>query len=407
MDQESRRTQSFAIWVAGAALGAAAMYLADPDRGRRRRALATDKMRSLAVRTGDAIDVATRDLGNRVQGLRAQASHVLWRRSSSGSVDDETMVARVRKEIGRTVSHPRAIKVDAQEGRIILHGPILTQEKQQLLDCVRSVSGVTEVQDQLDVHDTPAGVPSLQGEGKARRASASSISIMQETWPPALRAVATLGGGALGIYGLLRRTPVGMAAATIGLGLLARSISNQPLNRIANVRGGNQVVDLHKTIYIEAAPERVFDIWSNIENFPRFMSNVKEVRDLGGGRSHWVVSGPAGTQLEWHSVISESVRPELLSWNSEPDSTVQHAGTVRFERAGDGTRVSVHMSYSPPAGAVGQAVASVFNGNPKRQMDEDLMRMKAYIESGILPHDAAQPARQVGERGTQPGAGLH
>jgi uncharacterized membrane protein len=401
MDQESRKTQSFAIWIAGAALGAVTMYLADPDRGRRRRALATDKMRSLAYKTGDAIDVATRDLGNRMQGWRAQANRMLTRRGGDW-IDDETLVAQVRKEIGRAVTHPRAVKVDAHYGVITLHGPVLAHEKQQLLDCVRSVSGVTEVHDQLDVHETTAGVPSLQGEGKLRR-SGSSSSLLQETWPPALRAAATVGGGALGLYGILRRTPAGMAAATVGLGLLARGISNQPFSRMTQARSDSQIVDLHKNIYIDAAPERVFDIWSNIENFPRFMSNVKEVRDLGNGRSHWVVSGPAGAQIEWNSVMTESVRPEVLSWNSEPNSTVQHTGTVRFERAGEGTQVSVHMSYSPPAGSLGHAVASVFNGNPKRQMDEDLMRMKTYIESSIPPHDAAQRMRES----AQPGAGMH
>lgn len=401
MAQESRKTQSLAMWLTGAALGAAAMYLADPDRGRRRRAVAADKMRSLAGKAGDAFDVASRDMGNRIQGLRAQASRTLARRGAQ-SPDDETLVARVRKEIGRAVSHPRAVKVDAQQGRVTLYGHVLEQEKRPLLDCVHTVSGLTELQDHLEVHQSAAGIPSLQGEGKARR---STSALMQDTWPPALRAVAAVGGGALGLYGIIRRTPTAAAAATVGLGLIARSVGNQRLSRLTSSRRSDSgTVDLHNTIYIEAAPERVFDIWSRVENFPRFMSNVKEVHDLGNGRSHWVVSGPAGTQVEWDSVISESTRPSILSWNSEPASTVQHTGTIEFERVGDGTRVNVRMSYSPPAGRLGNAVTSVFNGDPKRQMEEDLMRMKTYIESGMPSHEAT---RSVPVQAVQPGAGLH
>jgi uncharacterized membrane protein len=52
------------------------------------------------------------------------------------------------------------------------------------------------------------------------------------------------------------------------------------------------------------------------------------------------------------------------------------------------------MSYSPPAGVLGHMVASLFNGDPKKQMDEDLLRMKTFIERGIPPHDAAKPIRQ-------------
>ena len=44
-----------------------------------------------------------------------------------------------------------------------------------------------------------------------------------------------------------------------------------------------------------AAPiDVVYGFWSNYDNFPLFMSNVREVRDRGDGTSHWVVGGPAG-----------------------------------------------------------------------------------------------------------------
>ncbi|HJV85836.1 MAG TPA: SRPBCC family protein [Noviherbaspirillum sp.] len=395
MDEQSSKTQSLAFWVAGAALGALTMYLADPDRGRRRRALATDKMRSLATKTSDAIDVASRDLNNRVHGLRAQAGRMFSQHSETS--DDDTVVARVRKEIGRAVTHPRAIKANAQNGCVTLHGPVLAHEKDKLIECVRSVAGVKEVQDYLDVHDNAVGVPSLQGEGKMRRAAGSAI--MQETWPPALRAVAAVGGSALGLFGLMRRSPASAAAAAIGIGLLARGISNRSFSRMMQT-GRQSSVDMHKTIYIQASPEDVYDMWTRYENFPRFMSNVQDVRDLGNGRSHWIVSGPAGTHIEWDSVITDAQRPERLAWRSDPDSTVQHTGMVHFEPESNGTRVSVHMTYSPPAGAVGHAVASLFNGNPKRQMEEDLMRMKSFIETGIPSRDAAQATSRAGAAGT-------
>jgi uncharacterized membrane protein len=45
----------------------------------------------------------------------------------------------------------------------------------------------------------------------------------------------------------------------------------------------------------------------------------------------------------------------------------------------------------PPAGALGHAVAGLFGADPKHEMDEDLMRMKALLETGKMPHDARQP----------------
>lgn len=203
----------------------------------------------------------------------------------------------------------------------------------------------------------------------------------------------TLGGaalGALGAYGLLRRTPAAWLLAAAGLALLARGTTNVPFAPMAGRGVGKRSIDLQKTIHIEAVPERVFDLWSNYENFPRFMSHVQQVRDLGNGRSHWVVEGPAGTQVEWNAETMESRRPEVLAWRSMQNATVDNSGTIRFEPEGSGTRVTVQLSYRPPAGRLGHAVASLFGKDPKQQMDDDLMRMKQFIETGIPPKDAAQ-----------------
>jgi uncharacterized membrane protein/gas vesicle protein len=387
---KSESNQAFRKLVSGAALGAVAMYLTDPDKGKRRRAVARDKMQSLMARTGDALDVTSRDLSNRMQGLRVQASRVLFQRNTVA--DDGLVVERVRARLGRAVSHPHAVKVSAHQGRVTLSGPVLAHEKEQLLEAVRSVPGVVDVEDNLEVHER-ADIPSLQGQGKRRQ---MMPVFLQENWPPALRAAAVLGGGMLGYYGLKRRSVASPLLTAVGLTLVARGLANMPLKRMVGADTEKLPISLEKSLYIAAPPETVFNIWSNYENFPHFMSHVQKVQDLGNGRSHWVVNGPAGTVIEWDADITELQRPNVIAWRTEPNSPVQHMGKVRFEPANGGTRVHVQMSYSPPAGVLGHAIASLFNGDAKKQMDEDLLRMKSFIESGIPPHDAAKPIRQSG-----------
>jgi uncharacterized membrane protein len=323
-----------------------------------------------------------------VQGLRAEASRRLL--GVDRVSDDQLLVERVRAKLGRAVSHPHAVKVEAHQGQVILSGPILAHEKEQLLDVVRDVPGVVAIQDNLEVHEKP-DIPSLQG-GKPRQ---PLPSFLQENWPPALRAIAALGGGVLGYYGIRRRSPASVALTAVGLGLMARGLINMPFKRMVGVDTTKLPIHLEKSIYIAAPREAVFDMWTNYENFPHFMSNVKKVTDLGNGRSHWVVNGPAGTVVEWDAVITESKPPEVLAWKSEPNSPVQHQGKIRFEPENSGTRVHIQMDYAPPAGVLGHAIASLFNGDPKKQMDEDLMRMKTFIESGIPPHDAAKPIKET------------
>jgi uncharacterized membrane protein len=153
---------------------------------------------------------------------------------------------------------------------------------------------------------------------------------------------------------------------------------------------GRRAVDIQKTININAPVERVFRLWSDYKHFPHFMSNVREVRDLGGGRSHWVVAGPAGTTVEWDAAITTYVPHEVLAWRTEEGSVVQHAGIVHFQANPDGgTSVNIRLTYNPGVGAVGHAVAALFGADPKTQMDEDLVRMKTFIETGKAPSDAA------------------
>lgn len=378
---------TFGGLLLGAALGAVAMYVFDPDKGRRRRAVARDKVRALGTDMADLIDTAARDVTFRAQGLKAQALRPFRR---EGIPDDLVLIERVRAKLGRVVSHPHAIQIGAQQGRVTLSGPILVDEVERLLDAVRRVWGVSEVEHHLVVHEHPESVPSLQGG--ARRPEMRS-EIMQENWTPALRVAAILGGGLLAAYGARHRSLTGLAVAGIGLAVAARGATNVPVHRFAGLMQGRRGIDLEKTIHIDAPPELVYDLWSDCGNFPHFMGHVKEVVDHGEGRTHWVVRGPAGTEFEWDSVVTRAIRPQLISWRTEPGSLVRHAGTVRFEPSNGGTRVSVKMTYNA-AGGVGHALATLLGNDPRQQMNDDLARMKVFIERGVPPHDAAQPAVQ-------------
>jgi len=74
----------------GIGLGAGLMYLLDPDRGRRRRALMRDKTLSAWRRTGRAIRGTACDLGNRARGIVAEANAAFRRREGTDYPDSST-----------------------------------------------------------------------------------------------------------------------------------------------------------------------------------------------------------------------------------------------------------------------------------------------------------------------------
>jgi uncharacterized membrane protein/uncharacterized protein YwbE len=361
-----------------AAAGALAMYFLDPQGGRRRRVRTRDKAEHVARRVREAYDVTLRDAEHRAQGLQAIGRRLLRREDD---VSDQKLIGRVRAVLGRYVSHPHAIQVSADCGHVTLAGPILEDEVYSLLHAVRHVPGVRTVENRLEVHKEPGNVSALQG-GVPRRGQ--RFELLQDNWSPAARLV--VGGFGLGLLwrgGILGRLG--------GAALLARALTNQDFATLFGFAGPDEGIEVQKTIHVRAPVEKVFAFWSNYENFPHFMSKVRDVH-VAGNRSHWVVRGPAGIAVEWTSEVVRIEPNALIAWRSTPDSEVKHEGEVRFEPENGGTRVTVRMRYVPPAGALGHAVASLFGADPKSEMDQDLMRMKTLIETGRAPHDAAQPA---------------
>jgi BON domain len=145
--------------LAGLALGAGMMFLLDPGRGRRRRALIRDKAYGAARRTGRAIDAGSRHFAYRTQGVAAE----LKGRIRPDRASDRVVTDRVRSALGRAVSHPHAIDVSVQDGRVQLSGPILASEVDAVISTVGSVRGVSDVENHLDVHDSAENTPALQG----------------------------------------------------------------------------------------------------------------------------------------------------------------------------------------------------------------------------------------------------
>jgi osmotically-inducible protein OsmY len=149
------RTETTWSLVAGFVLGGATVALV----GRRRqRALLRDKSLSLAKDAAGAAKRRTRDLRHRLRGVVYETKS----RLSQDDVPDDILVERVRAQLGRPVSHPRAIDVRAQEGCVILAGPILADEVDDLIQQISRIAGVRSIRSELDLHDEPGDLPALQ-----------------------------------------------------------------------------------------------------------------------------------------------------------------------------------------------------------------------------------------------------
>jgi uncharacterized membrane protein len=212
------------------------------------------------------------------------------------------------------------------------------------------------------------------------------------------RLVSGIAGAALILLAFRRKRLRGILLP-IGGNLITRAVSGRcPINRalgrntaqadrmspVASVARG-QGIKVERSITVNRPQAEVYRFWRRLENLPRFMDHLESVTVIDENRSHWVAKAPAGTKVEWDATIHNEIEDELIAWRSLPGSDIDNAGSVHFTPAENGTEVRVVLSYDPPAGRVGAAVAKLLGEEPGNQVEEDLRRFKQVMESSKTP----------------------
>jgi uncharacterized protein YndB with AHSA1/START domain len=136
-----------------------------------------------------------------------------------------------------------------------------------------------------------------------------------------------------------------------------------------------------KIIEINAPVERVFDLFSDFESFPRWMSHIKEVRYTGRRYTRWTAEAPLGSSVEWEAETVAFEPDQRIAWRSVRGD-VETEGEVDFQETARGTTLlRVVLGYDPPAGRIGALVARLFGTNPEEQLEEDLERFAEVAEA--------------------------
>ncbi len=199
------------------------------------------------------------------------------------------------------------------------------------------------------------------------------------------RMISGAAGGALLLLGLRKRGVLGLGMAAVGGYLAYRAATgNDPVMAAAGL-SGNAVaakpIFVEHSVVIDRPAQAVYDYWRKLENLPQIMSHLESVTALDEKRSRWVAKAPLGTHVEWEAEIVNDKPGQRIGWHSLPGATVDNAGSVQFESLPNGgTRVHVALSYRPPAGPLGAAVAKLFGEEPSQQIAEDLQKFKAAFE---------------------------
>ena len=135
---------------------------------------------------------------------------------------------------------------------------------------------------------------------------------------------------------------------------------------------------VEKTIEVEAPVNKVYNQWTQFEEFPRFMQGIEQVQQLDDKRLHWTAQ-IGGKKKEWDAEIFEQVPDQRIAWRSTTGAP--NAGIVSFlPIAQDRTQVTVRMEYEPEGvvETVGSALGAVGT-----RIEGDLRRFRDFIQSRL------------------------
>lgn len=146
-----------------------------------------------------------------------------------------------------------------------------------------------------------------------------------------------------------------------------------------------------RTCFIVRAPRKlVYESWRNLEKLPKFLKHIKKIKVVDELHSYWLLkSSGRMPKVEWNAEIIDQEENRELSWRSLPGSKIETAGKINFADTTGGTEVTVLITYRPPAGYIGAAVAGFINPSLKRMIEQDLANFKRYIEAKAIEYSHA------------------
>ena len=144
----------------------------------------------------------------------------------------------------------------------------------------------------------------------------------------------------------------------------------------------------HEASVVIAAPlHQVYALFTHFNDFPKFMTFVKEVTYHNDQSSHWVADIVG--HHEWDATNEGWIEDRQVGWHSTKG--LENFGKVTFEPAGNNqTSVTVEIQYNPPAGVLGDLGEKAGVGSRfQRALQDDLNKFARLVEQS--PAGALDP----------------
>jgi uncharacterized membrane protein len=143
----------------------------------------------------------------------------------------------------------------------------------------------------------------------------------------------------------------------------------------------------HAEVIVNAPVHQVYSLFTHFNDFPKFMSFVKEVTYHDDQSSHWVAEVVG--RHEWDAVNEGWIADQQVGWHSI--SGLSNFGKVTFvPTSSEQTKIDVSISYNPPAGILGEVGERLGGGSHfENALQSDLTHFAQMVDQA--PAGALDP----------------
>ncbi|MBV8750066.1 MAG: SRPBCC family protein [Candidatus Eremiobacteraeota bacterium] len=141
------------------------------------------------------------------------------------------------------------------------------------------------------------------------------------------------------------------------------------------------------SVTVNAPVHQVYQLYTHFNDYPKFMTFVKEVTYLDDQRSHWVVDVVG--RHEWDAINEGWLADRRIGWRSVDG--LENSGEATFVPDGaDRTQVTVTVRYAPPAGLFGEIGEALGAGSQfEHRLQHDLEHFATMVDQA--PPGALDP----------------
>ncbi|WP_430780666.1 SRPBCC family protein [Actinoplanes sp. G11-F43] len=157
---------------------------------------------------------------------------------------------------------------------------------------------------------------------------------------------------------------------------------------------------VQQAIEVSAPVHTVYEQLAAFENYPRFMTGVRQVTSIGTDQTHWIMDVD-GKRREFDAQIIERSPDERVSWSTMEGPLL--AETITLRPMGETktqvvAQLEADIAFLMPSDRHGQESLN-------RRLKADLTTFKGLVESGVLggrpiPHAGASSKQMAGRSHT-------